>query len=46
MALKYTNIFHCKALFKIYPNFWFENMPSGNPGVRCHDQVISDGRFI
>jgi hypothetical protein len=27
MATKYTNI------FKIYPNweFWFENMPSGNP---------------
>jgi hypothetical protein len=27
MALKYTNIFN------IYPNwdFWFENIPSGNP---------------
>jgi hypothetical protein len=29
IGTKYTNISHCK----IYPNwdFWFENMPSGNP---------------
>jgi hypothetical protein len=33
MSIKYTNIFHCKTL-KNYPNldFWFENIPSGNPG--------------
>jgi hypothetical protein len=32
MAIKYTNIFHCKTL-QIYPNgdFGFKNMPSGNP---------------
>jgi hypothetical protein len=30
MVIKYTKIFHSK----IYPNwdFWFENLPSGNPG--------------
>jgi hypothetical protein len=34
VTLKYTNIFNRQAL-KIYPNwdFWFENIPSGNPGV-------------
>jgi hypothetical protein len=33
MALKYINIFKVKA-FRIYPkwDFWFENIPSGNPG--------------
>jgi hypothetical protein len=35
MVLKYSNIVHYKTLhtYKIYPNwdFWFENMPSGNP---------------
>jgi hypothetical protein len=32
LAIKFTNICHCKTL-KIYPNwdFWFENIPSGNP---------------
>jgi hypothetical protein len=33
MALKYTNIFHCKALQNLPKlGFLFENMPSGNPG--------------
>jgi hypothetical protein len=32
MFIKYTNIFHCKTLQNL-PNldFWFENIPSGNP---------------
>jgi hypothetical protein len=28
MSLKYTNFSHCNTL----QNFWFENVPSGNPG--------------
>jgi hypothetical protein len=27
----YTNIFHCKTLQNW--KFWFENIPSGNPGL-------------
>jgi hypothetical protein len=36
MSIEYTNIFHSKAQ-KISPNcdFWFENIPSGNPGCGC-----------
>jgi hypothetical protein len=35
MAIKNSNIDHCKTS-KIYPvwNFWFENMPSGNPALQ------------
>jgi hypothetical protein len=29
MAIKFSQIFHCKTL-KNYPN-WFENIPSGSP---------------
>jgi hypothetical protein len=34
MAITYINIFQSKAL-QNYPNwdFWFENKPSGNPGL-------------
>jgi hypothetical protein len=35
MAIKYANIFPSKAL-KHFPKlefFWFENKPSGNPGL-------------
>jgi hypothetical protein len=34
MVIKYTNIFHSRSS-KIYQNFdfWFENKPSGNPGL-------------
>jgi hypothetical protein len=35
MAIKYTNIFHCKTLQNLKTwDFWFENMPSGNPGPK------------
>jgi hypothetical protein len=42
MILKYTNIFHRKPPPKIYPSldFWFEDMPSGNPGVSVTATVI------
>jgi hypothetical protein len=42
VAIKYTNIFHCKTP-KIYPNwvFWFENMPSGNPALQLR-QIASN----
>jgi hypothetical protein len=34
MGIKYTNIFHSKALQNLPKlDFWFENIPSGNPGV-------------
>jgi hypothetical protein len=35
MVIKYINIFQSKAL-KEYPSwdFWFENIPSGNPGPK------------
>jgi hypothetical protein len=33
MAIKYTNIFHCKTLQNLPIFFWFENVPSGNPGL-------------
>jgi hypothetical protein len=33
MALKYTKSFHCKTLLNLpKSDFWFENIPSGNPG--------------
>jgi hypothetical protein len=35
MAIKYSNVFHSKALqnIKIHPNwdFWYEKFSSGNP---------------
>jgi hypothetical protein len=39
-----TNIFHCKTL-KIYPNwhFWFENIPSGNPGLAKRKSPFGSG---
>jgi hypothetical protein len=35
MVMKYTNIFYIPRPSKFYPNcyFWFENNPSGNPGL-------------
>jgi hypothetical protein len=41
MAIKYTNIFHYKIL-QIYPNwdFWFENIPSGNPDTQVKCKII------
>jgi hypothetical protein len=34
MVIKYTKIFHCETL-QNFPtlDFWFENKPSGNPGM-------------
>jgi hypothetical protein len=49
MAIKYTNIFHFKALQNLHNlEFWFENKPSGNPGLgwgpnpgfQCTDIVL------
>jgi hypothetical protein len=31
MAIKYTNIFHLKALKNLPNFFWLKNIPSGNP---------------
>jgi hypothetical protein len=33
MGMQYINLFHSKALQIFFPNwdFWFENIPSGNP---------------
>jgi hypothetical protein len=32
MAIKYTNIYHCKTLQNLPKlGFWFEKKPSGNP---------------
>jgi hypothetical protein len=50
MTIKYTSIFHYKAS-KIYPNldFWFENKPSGNPGVAGRNVEIKlymNGKYI
>jgi hypothetical protein len=35
MPIKYTNVFRCKAHqnFTKLEDFWFEKMPSGNPGT-------------
>jgi hypothetical protein len=34
MAMKYTNLFHSKALQNLPElGFWFENIPSGNPDI-------------
>jgi hypothetical protein len=40
MVIKYTNVFHSKAL-ENWPKsiFWFENKPSGNPGLQG-DQIV------
>jgi hypothetical protein len=49
MTKNYTNIFHCKALKKTYPNwdFWFENVPSGwQPCVSCHFKVHSARQVV
>jgi hypothetical protein len=37
MAIKYINFCNLRPP-KIYPNwdFWFENKPSGNPGVNAN----------
>jgi hypothetical protein len=42
MTIGYTNFFNSKR-FKIYPNwnFWFENRPSGNPGLIIFTQFRS-----
>jgi hypothetical protein len=47
MALKYINIFQSEA-HQIFPNwdFWFENEPSGNPGVHPTFAKISLGAFL
>jgi hypothetical protein len=33
MSIKYTNILHCKTPPNL--DFWFENIPSGNPDLNC-----------
>jgi hypothetical protein len=38
MTKKYTSIFHCKALQNW--DFWFENIPSGNPDVAAFTQKM------
>jgi hypothetical protein len=38
----YTNLFHYKA-HKNLPNFfWFENIPSGNPGLFSHSKKVEN----
>jgi hypothetical protein len=40
MAQKFTNLFHSKAIQKLTEIgiFWFENIPSGNPGGRYENR--------
>jgi hypothetical protein len=44
MAKEYNKLFHSKTLQKIYPNwdFWFENIPSGNPAsnINLHSKYL------
>jgi hypothetical protein len=42
MVIKYTNIYHSKAIKKFtqISDFWFENKPSGNPGVGTPQNVF------
>jgi hypothetical protein len=37
-SIKYTNMFHCKTLQNL-PKFWFENKPSGIPGLNAELQM-------
>jgi hypothetical protein len=38
MAIEQTNLFNGKALknFPVFPEIWFENIPSGNPEGEQH----------
>jgi hypothetical protein len=44
MALKYTNIYHSKALQNLpkFGIFWFENKPSGNPDLEMNHRYQSN----
>jgi hypothetical protein len=38
MAIKFTNIFHCKTLQNLPKmGLWIENIPSGNPALEASD---------
>jgi hypothetical protein len=45
MGIIYTKNFHSKAL-KIYPkwDYWFENIPSGNPAQQVKIERVGGGR--
>jgi hypothetical protein len=46
MSIKYTNILHCKTLRKFAKlDFWFENIPSGNP-ARVQEQIVFFSSFV
>jgi hypothetical protein len=48
-AIKYTDIFHTKALQIQYPpywDFWYENTPSGNPVLCRYVHSPSSGEMI
>jgi hypothetical protein len=38
MAVKYTNIFNCYIIY-LNGDFWYENMPSGNPAPNSPTSV-------
>jgi hypothetical protein len=41
MIIKYSKIVHCKSLQNLSKlGFWFENKPSGNPGVHAYINSI------
>jgi hypothetical protein len=42
----YTNIFHSKVLPYLLTNwdFWFENIPSGNPATPLGKRVLGSSR--
>jgi hypothetical protein len=49
VSMKYANIFHCKKdppKFTQMWIFWFENKPSGNPGLSVHDVTCLGRRAI
>jgi hypothetical protein len=48
MAIQFTNTFHLKTRQTLPPNweFWFENIPSGNPDLASHATTIYWGVFI
>jgi hypothetical protein len=41
MAIKDTELFHFKTLQNL-PKLWFENIPSGNPGLRTERKKFSE----
>jgi hypothetical protein len=48
MVIKYTNLFHSKALQNLPKlDFWFENIPSGNPDVDTSElRIKTPTKFV